>query len=47
MKKLIDGSELGEIYQVYVSVRFHRAITGLGGDFTNKSVEGNRYILLR
>ena len=40
IKELIDGGDLGEVYQVYVSFRSHRAIPGLGGDFTNTAVAG-------
>ena len=40
VRKLIEDGELGEVYQVYVSFRSHRAIPGLGGDFTNTDVAG-------
>lgn len=40
IKELIDGGDLGEVYQVYVSFRNHRSIPGLGGDFTNMAVAG-------
>ena len=40
IKELIDGGDLGEVYQVYVSFRNHRSIPGLGGDFTNIAVAG-------
>lgn len=40
IKELIDGGDLGEVYQVYVSFRSHRSIPGLGGDFTNSEVAG-------
>ena len=39
-KKMIDEGKLGEVYHVYVSFRSHRAIPGLGGAFTTKSVAG-------
>lgn len=40
IKQLIEGGDLGEVYQVYVSFRSHRSIPGLGGDFTNTAVAG-------
>jgi len=40
IKELIDGGDLGEVYQVYVSFRRHRCIPGLGGDFTNMAIAG-------
>ena len=40
IKSLIAEGTLGDIYHVYVSFRAHRAIPGLGGDFTNKAVAG-------
>lgn len=40
IKELVDGGDLGEIYQVYVSFRSHRSIPGLGGDFTNSKISG-------
>ena len=40
IKELVDGGDLGEVYQVYVSFRSHRNIPGLGGDFTNSAVAG-------
>lgn len=45
MKKIIDSGELGEIYQVYVSFRSHRAIPGLGGAFTNKEIAGGGVLI--
>lgn len=40
IKELIDGGDLGKVYQVYISFRSHRGIPGLGGDFTNMAVAG-------
>jgi len=40
IKGHIDQGELGEVYQVYVSFRAHRAIPGLGGAFTTKAIAG-------
>lgn len=40
IKRLIESGELGEVFHVYVSFRAHRAIPGLGGDFTTKAVAG-------
>jgi predicted dehydrogenase len=40
IKDMINSGELGEIYHVYISFRSHRAIPGLGKDFTNKSISG-------
>jgi predicted dehydrogenase len=40
IKQLIDGGELGEIYNVYISFRSHRSIPGLGGAFTTKAIAG-------
>lgn len=45
MKELIDGGELGEIYQVYVSFRSHRSIPGLGGPFTTKEIAGGGVLI--
>lgn len=45
IKELIENGELGEVYQVYVSFREHRAIPGLGGDFTNKAVAGGGVLI--
>ncbi|MBE6608241.1 MAG: Gfo/Idh/MocA family oxidoreductase [Ruminococcaceae bacterium] len=45
IKKLIDAGELGEIYQVYVSFRAHRAIPGLGGAFTTKAIAGGGVLI--
>jgi len=40
IKNLIDGGQLGKIYQVYASFRSHRSIPGLGGAFTTKEIAG-------
>lgn len=40
IKKYIESGKLGEIYHVYTSFRAHRAIPGLGKDFTNHAVAG-------
>jgi len=45
IKKLIDGGELGDIYQVYASFRCHRAIPGLGGAFTTKEIAGGGVLI--
>ena len=45
IKELIDGGDLGEVYQVYVSFRSHRGIPGLGGDFTTKEVAGGGVLI--
>lgn len=45
IKELIDGGDLGEVYQVYVSFRSHRSIPGLGGDFTNTQVAGGGVLI--
>lgn len=45
IKKRIDSGELGEIYQVYISFRSHRAIPGLGGAFTTKAVAGGGVLI--
>lgn len=45
IKELIAGGQLGQVYQVYVSFRSHRAIPGLGGDFTNKAVAGGGVLI--
>ena len=45
IKTLIEQGELGEIYHVYASFRSHRAIPGLGGDFTTKSVAGGGVLI--
>lgn len=40
IKRYIEGGDLGEVYQVYVSFRSHRSIPGLGGSFTTKAIAG-------
>ena len=45
LKELIDQGELGEVYQVYVSFRSHRAIPGLGGAFTTKEIAGGGVLI--
>ncbi|MBR3837269.1 MAG: Gfo/Idh/MocA family oxidoreductase [Clostridia bacterium] len=45
IKEMIDGGELGEIYQVYASFRNQRSIPGLGGDFTNQAVAGGGVLI--
>jgi len=45
IKKLIDGGELGKVYQVYVSFRSHRSIPGLGGAFTTKEIAGGGVLI--
>jgi len=40
VKQMIGNGDLGEVYQVYCSFRDHRAIPGIGGDFTNKAISG-------
>lgn len=45
IKKLIDGGELGSVYQVYVSFRSQRSIPGLGGAFTNKEIAGGGVLI--
>jgi predicted dehydrogenase len=45
IKALIDAGELGEVYQVYGSFRSHRAIPGLGGAFTTKSIAGGGVLI--
>lgn len=40
IKDMISDGKLGEVYHVYASFRAHRAIPGLGGDFTKKAVSG-------
>jgi len=45
IKKIIDNGELGEIYHVYGSFRSHRAIPGLGGPFTTKSIAGGGVLI--
>jgi len=40
VKKMIEDGELGEVFHVYCSFRDHRAIPGIGGDFTNKAKSG-------
>ncbi len=45
IKELIDQGALGEIYQVYVSFRSHRAIPGLGGAFTTKAIAGGGVLI--
>ena len=45
IKELIDGGDLGEVYQVYASFRSHRSIPGLGGAFTNKSIAGGGVLI--
>lgn len=45
IKNLIDKSELGEIYHVYVSFRCRRCIPGLGGDFTTKDISGGGVLI--
>lgn len=45
IKSMIDDGKLGEIYQVYVSFRSHRAIPGLGGAFTTKAIAGGGVLI--
>jgi predicted dehydrogenase len=45
IKALIDAGELGEVYQVYGSFRSHRAIPGLGGAFTTRSIAGGGVLI--
>lgn len=45
IKKLIEQGELGDVFHVYASFRSHRAIPGLGGDFTTKSVAGGGVLI--
>ena len=45
IKSIIDSGELGEIYQVYISFRSHRAIPGLGGAFTTKAIAGGGVLI--
>lgn len=40
IRSIIESGGLGEVYHVYISFRHHRAIPGLGGDFTTKAVAG-------
>jgi len=45
IKELIEGNELGEVYQVYISFRCRRSIPGLGGDFTTKAIAGGGVLI--
>lgn len=45
IKDMIARGELGEIYHVYASFRSHRAIPGLGKDFTTKAVAGGGVLI--
>lgn len=45
IKTLIEQGELGDVYHVYASFRSHRAIPGLGGDFTTESVAGGGVLI--
>src|SRR5690606_22900371 len=40
-----DNGDLGELYHVYISFRAHRAIPGLGGAFTTKSIAGGGVLI--
>ncbi|MBE7021441.1 MAG: Gfo/Idh/MocA family oxidoreductase [Ruminococcaceae bacterium] len=45
LKKLNEEGRFGNIYHVYCSFRAHRAIPGLGGDFTTKSQSGGGVLI--
>lgn len=45
VKALIDAGELGELYHIVCSFRMHRAIPGLGGAFTTKSMSGGGVLI--
>lgn len=45
IKEIIESGELGDVYHVYISFRSHRAIPGLGRDFTNKAVAGGGVLI--
>ena len=45
IKKYIEDGKLGEVFHVYASFRCHRAIPGLGGAFTTKSIAGGGVLI--
>lgn len=45
VKALFDAGELGELYHIVCSFRMHRAIPGLGGAFTTKSMSGGGVLI--
>ncbi len=40
IRRMILGGQLGDVYHVYVSFRFHRSIPGLGGMHTTQALSG-------
>ena len=45
IKEYIDQGKLGEVYSVYISMRAHRSIPGLGGAFTTKAIAGGGVLI--
>lgn len=45
IKEYIDQGKLGEVYSVYISMRAHRSIPGLGGPFTTKALAGGGVLI--
>ena len=45
LEEMNRNGEFGNIYHVYCSFRAHRAIPGLGGDFTTKSQSGGGVLI--
>jgi len=45
IKELIESGALGDVYHVYISFRAHRAIPGIGGQFTTKEISGGGVLI--